>query len=140
MIKGKVLGMAAAAVVGVGGVTAAFMAHHSFEYSKALASTQSKVSSYVQSSDQSMTKAEGIIKKANANIMTDTATIKSLTGQVANLKSQITTKNNEISALNNNISNLNGKIKELNGEIASNKAKIASLTTALGEANKSNQN
>ena len=131
MIKGKVISLAIAGVIGVGG-TVALIQKIDWNGNASLVKTSTSVSTYVQNTNSAMQKSENIIEAQNKEIELLKKENGNLDSKITNLNKQLNEENAMISSLNKVIATLQGSTDYKHMTVAEKKKTLNNLLRDWG--------
>lgn len=129
MIKGKVISLAIAGIVGVGGVA---IAKIDWSQRSALINSNTSIVNYVAQTNDAMAKSKDIIEEQNKEIAALKAKNTNLNTKVSSLDKQLNQENEMISSLNKVIATLQGSTDYKHMSIAQKRKTLNDLLTDWG--------
>ncbi|MGL4761800.1 MAG: hypothetical protein ACRCWG_10165 [Sarcina sp.] len=136
MIKTKVISLAMAGIVGVGG-TVALIQKIDWNGKATLTKTSTNVETYVQQTNVAMQKSEAVIEKQNEEIKNLKSENSNLNSKITHLNTQLNDENEMISSLNKVIATLNGSTDYKHMTVAQKKKTLNNLLKDWGYGNMS---
>ncbi|MGL4656339.1 MAG: hypothetical protein ACRCWM_10735 [Sarcina sp.] len=129
MIKGKMISLAIAGIVGVGGVV---IAKVDWSQRSALNNSSTTIANYVAQTNEAMSKSKNIIEQQNKEIEELKEENSNLNTKIGNLNNQLNQENEMIGSLNKVIATLQGSSNYKNMSVAEKKKTLNNLLTDWG--------